>query len=251
MTRRTLLFISNLHVSVGGRKIVHGADLAIRSGELHAIMGPNGAGKSSLVHALMGHPGISISSGDVRFLGQDLLPLKPHERAQAGLFLAFQHPREIPGVSIANFLFAALGAQAKKITPLEFHDRLARAMALLKIDSSWADRPLHHGFSGGEKKKIEMLQMFVLEPKLALLDETDSGLDLDALRVVAEGVKVLRKRSKSFAAVLVTHNTRFLKVLRPDRVHVMIGGRIVASGGTELARKLERKGFSGFRTKGL
>lgn len=245
-SRSPLLSVHDLHVSVAGKEVVRGFSLDIRPGELHVIMGPNGAGKSSLVHVLMGHPGMHVTRGTARFSGQNLLGLPPNERAQAGLFLAFQHPREIAGVSIKNFLFAALTAQKKKFTPLEFHDRLTKEMALLKVDSAWEDRSVHHGFSGGEKKKLEILQLLVLEPKLALLDETDSGLDLDALKVVAEGLGHLRRRQPSFAAVLVTHNIRFLSILKPDHVHVMLAGRIVESGGSALVRTLGRDGFAHF-----
>ncbi|MDO8468926.1 MAG: Fe-S cluster assembly ATPase SufC [Candidatus Peribacter sp.] len=244
MLRRPLLSVHALHVSVAGKEVVRGFSLDVRPGELHVIMGPNGAGKSSLVHALMGHPAVDVTKGTVRFSGKNLLNLPPNERAQSGLFLAFQHPREIAGVSIKNFLFAALTAQKKPFTPLEFHDRLTKEMALLKVDSAWEDRSVHHGFSGGEKKKLEILQLLVLEPKLALLDETDSGLDLDALKVVAEGLKHLRHRQPLFAAVLVTHNIRFLSILRPDHVHVMLAGAIVESGGPALVHRLEQDGFA-------
>lgn len=243
-----LLIIRNLRVSVAGKEVVQGISLSVRPGELHVIMGPNGAGKSSLVQALMGHPGLRVS-GSVRFAGKDLLSLPPYERARAGLFLAFQHPREITGVSVKDFLFAALSARGKAPAPLAFHDRLGEAMALLRIDRAWEDRAVHHGFSGGEKKKLEILQLLVLEPTLALLDETDSGLDLDALTVVAQGIGHLRSRHPDFAAVLVTHNVRFLSVLAPDFVHVLLGGRIVESGGTALARTLEKEGFKNFSTK--
>jgi len=243
MLRRPLLSVRDLHVSVADKTVVRGLSLDVRPGELHVIMGPNGAGKSSFVHALMGHPAVRVTKETARFAGKDLLKLAPHERAQAGLFLAFQHPREITGVSVRNFLYAALMAQKKNMTPLAFHDRLTRAMAVLKVESAWADRSVHRGFSGGEKKKLEILQLLVLEPKLALLDETDSGLDLDALVVVAEGLKQLRKRQPTFAAVLVTHNIRFLSVLKPDHVHVMLAGAIVESGGPALVRRLGRDGF--------
>jgi len=243
MKRRPLLSICNLHVSIAQKAVVRGLTLTVHPGELHVIMGPNGAGKSSLVHALMGHPSLRVTQGTVRFAGRDLLSLPPHERARAGLFLAFQYPREIAGVSVRDFLYAAFMAQKKSGSPLEFHDRLTREMALLNVERAWEDRAVHHGFSGGEKKKLEILQLLVLEPKLALLDETDSGLDLDALTVVAEGLKQLRKRHPSFAAVLVTHNIRFLSVLRPDHVHVMLGGQITESGGAALVRRLEKHGF--------
>lgn len=243
MAHQPLLSIKNLSVSVARKNVVRGFTLDVRPGELHVIMGPNGAGKSSLVFALTGHPALKVTEGKALFDGADLLALPPHERARAGLFLAFQHPREIAGVSVGSFLHAALAAQKKTFTPLEFHDRLAKEMALLNVDSAWEERALHHGFSGGEKKKLEILQLLVLEPKLALLDETDSGLDLDALKVVAEGLKQLRKRQPSFAAVLVTHNIRFLSVLRPDYVHVMLDGTITESGGPALVRRLEKGGF--------
>ncbi len=242
--RPPILSVHGLHVSAAGKDVVQGLSLDVRPGELHAILGPNGAGKSSLVHALMGHPAVRVTRGTVRFFGKNLLSLPPNERAQAGLFLAFQHPREITGVSVRDFLFTALTAQKKTMTPLAFHDRLAAEMSLLKVDSAWEDRAVHHGFSGGEKKKLEILQLLVLEPKFALLDETDSGLDLDALNVVAEGLKQLRKRHPSFAAVLVTHNIRFLSILNPDHVHIMLGGTIVKSGGPALARTLEQDGFA-------
>ncbi|MDD5041144.1 MAG: Fe-S cluster assembly ATPase SufC [Candidatus Peribacteraceae bacterium] len=244
-----LLSVRNLHVFAAGNEVVRGVSLKVHPGELHVIMGPNGAGKSSLVHALSGHPFLQVRQGTVRFAGKNLLKLAPHERAQAGLFLAFQHPREIAGVSVRNFLYAAVTAMKKKLTPLAFHDRLATAMHLLKIDSAWEDRSVHHGFSGGEKKKLEILQLLILEPKLALLDETDSGLDFDALTVVAQGLKQLRKRHPSFAAVLVTHNTRFLSLLRPDHVHVLLAGAIKESGGSALARALDRDGFRKYLTK--
>ncbi|OIO54335.1 Fe-S cluster assembly ATPase SufC [Candidatus Peregrinibacteria bacterium CG1_02_54_53] len=243
MVRHPLLSIKDLHVSVAEKEVICGCSLSVLPGELHVIMGPNGAGKSSLVHSLMGHPMTRITQGIVRFCGKDLLDLAPHERAKLGLFLAFQHPREIAGVRVRDFLYSALTAQKKPLAPLEFHDRLTREMNLLHIDNAWEDRAVHRGFSGGEKKKLEILQLLVLKPKLALLDETDSGLDLDALTVVAEGLKHLRKRQPSFAAILVTHNVRFLRVLKPDHVHVMLHGQIVESGGASLVRTLEKQGF--------
>lgn len=223
--------------------MVRGLSLDVYPGELHVIMGPNGAGKSSFVHTLMGHPSCTVTAGTVRYRGKNLTTLAPHERGREGLFLAFQHPREIAGVSVRDFLFAALTAQQNRVQPLAFHDRLASQMALLNMESAWAERSVHHRLSGGEKKKLEILQLLVLEPKLALLDETDSGLDLDALAVVAEGLKHLRARHPSFAAVLVTHSIRFLRVLHPDRVHVMLGGVITESGGPALVRRLEKEGF--------
>lgn len=255
-----ILSITGLYVSIGKDAIVRGVDLKVNAGELHVLMGPNGAGKSTLAQALMGHPGCTVTRGKVRFRGKDLLKLAPHERARLGLFLAFQHPREIAGITVTNFLYAAARAledpeasAATKsaptegcATPLIFHDRLSAQMRLLNMDPAFAERPVHKGFSGGEKKKLEVLQMLTLRPVLALLDETDSGLDMDALRTVAEGLNTLRKEEKSFAAILVTHNVRLLHLLKPDRLHVMVAGRIVESGGEALARKVEKEGFGGF-----
>lgn len=247
---RSFLSIAGLHVSVAGKEIVRGIDLAVRPGELHVLMGPNGAGKSTLVQALMGHPACTVPEGRVHIGGKNLLALAPHERAQAGLFLAFQHPREIAGITVSNFLYAAKralrGAQ-ESFAPLAFHDALTAAMRLLHIDSSFAERFVGKGMSGGEKKKLEILQLLVLRPRLALLDETDSGLDLDALKIVALGIQTLRKEDPSFAAILVTHNVRLLKILKPDHLHVMMGGKIVESGRSAMARRIETKGFTSFR----
>jgi len=243
-----LLTITGLRVSIDKGEIVRGVDLTVRAGELHVLMGPNGAGKSTFAQALMGHPGTKVTRGKVSFRGKDLLALAAHERARLGLFLAFQHPREIAGVSVRNFLFAAACAledHGHSLSPLIFHDRLFAQMRLLHMDPAFAERSVHKGFSGGEKKKLEVLQLLTLRPKLALLDETDSGLDLDALRTVAKGLQIVRKEEKSFAAVLVTHNVRFLKLLKPDHLHVMVAGRIVESGGVALARKVEKEGFGG------
>lgn len=244
----TLLSIEGLRVAVDGKEVVRGIDLAIASGEVHALMGPNGSGKSTLVHALMGHPQYSVTGGKVRFQGKDLLSLAPHERAQQGLFLAFQYPREIAGVSLRSFLHAAYNAQMaaraperKEPSPIKFQRMLAERMQKLSMDSSFADRALNHGFSGGEKKKAEVLQLAVLQPLLALLDETDSGLDIDALKVVADGVNSMR--SPDFSALLVTHYVRILDYVKPDHVHVMVRGRIVESGGSVLAERLEREGY--------
>lgn len=242
-----LLSVRNLHVSVEGKEIVRGVDLDISEGEVHAIMGPNGSGKSTFVNALMGHPRYVVTSGSVTFRSRDLLAMKPHERAQAGLFLAFQYPKEIAGVSLRSFLLAAYNAQTvprageKKISPMKFKKLLEEALRSLKIDPTFAERPVNKGFSGGEKKKAEILQLSVLRPTVALLDETDSGLDVDALKVVAEGVNALR--SPTFAAVIVTHYARILEHITPDYVHVMVSGRIVESGGAKLAQRLEREGY--------
>jgi Fe-S cluster assembly ATP-binding protein len=243
-----VLALQDLRVSVAGKEVVRGLNLEIHAGEVHAIMGPNGSGKSSLVHALMGHPAYSVT-GVATFFGQDLLALPPAERARAGLFLAFQYPREIAGVSLRSFLFAAAKAvrtaaapSAPALSPIGFQEELTQTMAQLHIDPAFAERSLNVGFSGGEKKKIEVLQLAVLRPRLALLDETDSGLDVDALRIVAEGVN--RLRDGQFSALIVTHYARILRDLKPDRVHVMRAGVIVEEGGPELAETLERDGYA-------
>ena len=248
-----LLAITSLHVSVAGKEIVHGIDLVIRPGEVHAIMGPNGSGKSTLVNALMGHPHYQITSGSVVMHGKNLLKMEAHERAQAGLFLAFQYPKEIAGVTLRGFLFAAHKAVSaardeKSLTVLAFQRLLTKRMAELKMDSSFAERFLNQGFSGGEKKKAEILQMRILQPSLALMDETDSGLDVDALKIVADGVNTLR--SPTFSALIVTHYARLLQYITPDRVHVMVGGRIVETGNAAFAQRLEREGYEKYLTSG-
>jgi len=241
-------------VRVGEKEVVHGVDLIVGKGEVHAIMGPNGSGKSSLVSALMGHPQYEILDGSTVFLGKNLIALSPDERASLGLFLAFQYPRDIRGVPLRSFLFAAYQAQqkvrspkAKKMSPLAFDALLKKHAEALHIDASFLDRAVNRGFSGGEKKKSEILQMRVLSPVLALLDETDSGLDVDALKIVAKGVNDMR--SKDFSAVIVTHYARLLEYIVPDRVHVMVKGKIVESGGAELARNLEREGYAKYGVK--
>lgn len=244
-----LLSIDDLRVCVEGKEIIHGINLTTNEGEVHAIMGPNGSGKSTLVNALMGHPRYAVTSGSVVFQGNDLLAMAPHERARAGLFLAFQYPKEIAGVTLRSFLFAAYKAQMSerdpkgKITsPIKFKALLEETMKILKMDPAFMERSLNQGFSGGEKKKAEILQMHVLQPVLALLDETDSGLDVDALRTVGEGVKAMR--TGKFSALIVTHYARILEYVKPDRVHVMVRGEIVESGGAELARTLENEGYA-------
>lgn len=263
----SLLAINDLRVSVEGKEILHGVSLVIEEGELHAIMGPNGSGKSTLVQTLMGHPKYAVTSGTVMFQGNDLLAMKPDERARAGLFLAFQYPKEIAGVSLRSFLFAAYSAQMgargaaaysaqmqardpqwKKLSPLQFRNILEEALRSLRMDPALAERSVNQGFSGGEKKKAEILQLSVLKPALALLDETDSGLDIDALKIVADGVNTLRKQP-TFSAVLVTHYARILGYLKPDKVHVMAGGKLVESGGAELAKKLEKEGYGKYGTR--
>lgn len=222
--------------------------LEVPKGEVHAIMGPNGSGKSTLVNTLMGHPAYCVTKGEVLFDGKDLLGMEPHERARAGLFLAFQYPKTISGVSVRNFLFAAYTAQMtarypdkRKISPITFYALLQQKMDLLHLDHAFSDRNVNEGFSGGEKKKLEVLQMLVLEPIFALLDETDSGLDIDALKVVAEGVNLMR--SEKFSCLIVTHYARILDYVKPDKIHVMKQGHIVESGGADLAKRLEKEGY--------
>ena len=242
-----MLEITNLHATVGGTPILNGLSLAVNAGEVHAIMGPNGAGKSTLAYVLGGRPGYEVTGGSVSFAGQDLLALAPHERAAAGLFLGFQYPVEIPGVSNVQFLREALNAQrkARGEGPLSGGDflKLAREKAsLLRFDMEMLKRPVNVGFSGGEKKRAEMVQMGILDPAFAVLDETDSGLDIDALRIVGEGINaIMRKPDKG--VLLITHYQRLLDYVRPDFVHVLSKGRIVKSGGPELAHQLESEGY--------
>ncbi|MSR88707.1 MAG: Fe-S cluster assembly ATPase SufC [Candidatus Margulisbacteria bacterium] len=244
-----MLSIKNLYVRVDGSDILKDFSLVIGSGEVHAIMGPNGAGKSTLAKALSGHPDYEIVSGEVNLDGQDLLALDAAERAQLGLFMSFQYPVEIPGVNNASFLRMAYNAKRKvagqaEVDPMEFEVILQKKLELLKIDESFLERAVNHGFSGGEKKRNEILQMAILDPKLAILDETDSGLDIDSLRIVAEAVNALRDSQNSF--LLITHYQRLLNYIKPDFVHVMVDGRIVQTGPAELALVLEEKGYDGF-----
>lgn len=248
----TLLSTTNLHVSVDSKEILHGLHLTIKQGEIHAIMGPNGSGKSTLVNAVAGHPRYSITQGDIEFQGKDITSVAPHERAVLGMFLAMQYPKEIAGVSMRSFLFAAYKAQMsardpefKAASPVRFQKLLEAEMQSLNMDTAFAERAVNKGFSGGEKKKSEVLQMRVLKPRLALLDETDSGLDVDALKIVAEGVQSMR--GPDFSALIVTHYARILEYITPDYVHVMINGKIVESGGKELAQRLEKDGYEKFR----
>lgn len=240
-----LLRIENLHARTGDREILRGLSLTINPGEVHAIMGPNGSGKSTLAKVLAGHPGYTVTAGRVEYRGVDLLALEPDERARQGVFLAFQYPSEIPGVSILNFLRTAFNARREKDMPVvEFRKHLYAKMDLLEMDHGFATRFVNDGFSGGEKKRNEILQMAVLEPKLAVLDETDSGLDIDALRIVAEGVNTIRAQAAEKPGVLViTHYNRILHYLRPGFVHVLAGGQLVRSGGPELATELETRGY--------
>jgi len=251
-----LLATNDLKISVNETSIVHGISLSINAGEIHAIMGPNGSGKSTLVSTLMGHPAYAVSSGSVMFEGKDLLAMTTDERARAGLFLAFQYPKEIAGVSLRSFLFASTEAQRatrnpdhKKLSPVKFAAELQEAMLSLGMDPAFAERSVNKGFSGGEKKKAEVLQMNILKPRLALLDETDSGLDVDALKIVGQGIDALR--GPAFSAIVVTHYARLLDYIKPDRVHVMVRGKIVESGGPELAKKLEQEGYVQYGKKSI
>lgn len=243
-----LLTIDHLHVAVGGKPILKGLSLQVQAGEVHAIMGPNGAGKSTLARTLLGHEACRITSGTIRLADTDLLALPIEARAQAGLFIGYQYPVEVPGVNNLEFLRLALNAQRKARGQPEL-DRVSAEklvdehMAALRVPTDWKRRDLNSGFSGGEKKRNELLQMFVLEPRLALLDETDSGLDIDALRLVAEGINAYRRADRGL--ILITHYQRLLDLAVPDRVHVFADGRIVRSGGMELARELEAKGYAG------
>ncbi|MBN1665954.1 MAG: Fe-S cluster assembly ATPase SufC [Anaerolineales bacterium] len=248
------LEIRNLHVNVDGNEILKGLDLKVRQGEIHAIMGPNGTGKSTLAYALMGHPLYDVTEGQAFFKGQDILELEPDERAHLGIFLAFQYPVAIPGVTVANFLRTAINSRRKAEDPEDkgmpipqFRNLLKERMDLLQMDHSFAGRYLNEGFSGGEKKRAEVLQMATLKPEIAILDETDSGLDIDALRIVAEGVNALK--GPEFGAVVITHYQRILNYIKPDFVHIMLAGRIVESGGPELAIQLEEHGYDWVREK--
>ncbi len=231
--------------------ILKGVDLAVRPGETHAVMGPNGSGKSTLAKVIAGHPGYETTGGSVAFQGQDLLDMEPDERAQAGVFMAFQYPVEIPGVSIANFLRTALQARladGEEFDLFDFQDLLLERMALLDMDSSFAQRHVNEGFSGGEKKRNEILQMAMLKPALAVMDETDSGLDIDALKVVAHGVNTLKAERPDMSVLLITHYQRILDHVTPDVVHVMVDGAIVQSGGPEVALALEAQGYEEYRS---
>ena len=244
-----MLEIENLHVSVDGREILRGIDLKLGAGEVHAIMGPNGSGKSTLAYVLAGRAGYDVTGGSIRLHGEDLLAMKPDDRATAGVFLAFQYPVEIPGVATMTFLRAALNAQRKKrglddISPPDFVRKVKAVSERLHVTQEMLRRPLNVGFSGGEKKRNEILQMALLEPALCVLDETDSGLDIDALRIVADGVNALRSPERSM--LVITHYQRLLNYIVPDFVHVMTSGRIVQSGGKELALELEEKGYAGY-----
>jgi len=250
----TTMEIKDLQVSVDKRQILEGVDLTVRQGEVHALMGPNGSGKSTLAGVIMGRPGYRITGGDVRLNGESILKLSPDKRARLGLFLAFQYPVEVPGVSVVNFLRSAYasvknpqGDETKKVSALGFRKILKEKMGLVGVEDDMVRRYVNQGFSGGEKKKMEVLQLAVLEPEIAVLDETDSGLDIDALKAVAGGIEQLR--GPHLGLLLITHYQRILDYVKPDHVHVLMGGRIVRSGGPELAKDLEEKGYEGLRAE--
>ncbi len=248
------LRINDLHVNIEEKEILKGVTLNVAQGQVHAIMGPNGTGKSTLAYTLMGHPNYTVTEGTVTFKGKNILDLATDERARLGLFLAFQYPVSIPGVTVANFLRTAVNARRKAENPEdkgipipEFRKMLKEKMELLKMDNSFAGRYLNEGFSGGEKKRAEVLQMAILKPDIAILDETDSGLDIDALRIVSEGVNLLKEQN--IGVLLITHYQRMLNYIKPDVVHVMMGGMIVESGGPDLALHLEEHGYDWIREK--
>ncbi len=241
-----MLKIEDLQVEIDGQQIVKGLDLEVNKGEIHAIMGPNGSGKSTLANVLMGHPRYEVTGGSITFQGEDIFELEPDERAKLGMFLAFQYPSEVPGVSVANFLRTAVNSvREEDLSPMEMYRLIQEKMRIMQMDPKFAERYLNEGFSGGEKKRNEILQMLMLEPRLAIMDETDSGLDIDALQVVARGVNELR--GPEFSAVIITHYQRILRYIEPDHVHVMLDGRLVTSGGKELAEELEEKGYDWVR----
>ncbi len=252
MSDSPILSIRNLKAKVADEDIhiLRGLNLELNRGEIHAIMGPNGSGKSTLAKVLAGHPGYEATGGEVIYKGEDLLDQEPDERSQNGVFLAFQYPVEIPGVSIANFLRTALQARLgedEELDLFDYQDQLLESMELLEMDPSFAERSVNDGFSGGEKKRNEILQMAMLKPSLALMDETDSGLDIDALQIVAKGVNTLAKQNPDMTFLIITHYRRLLQYIKPDFVHVMVGGRIVESGGPEMADQLEAQGYETFK----
>jgi len=243
-----LLVVDDLHAAVEGTEILKGVNLTVAPGETHAIMGPNGSGKSTLANVLLGHPAYLVTSGTVTYKGEDITKLTPEKRGQAGMFLGFQYPQEIPGVSVVNFLRTALSNRTgTDLTVLEIRLKVMDALKDLEMDPAFADRYLNEGFSGGERKRNEILQMAVLEPDLAILDETDSGLDIDALKIVAEGVDRLRNDERGI--VIITHYQRMLDYITPDIVHVMLDGRIIETGGAELADAIEQNGYDQYRSE--
>ena len=244
MKSNNLLKITGLHVSVGDKEILHGVDLTVNSDETHVLMGPNGTGKSTLGYAITGNPAYTVTEGDIVFGGASIVDMPVNERAKKGIFLSFQNPLEVPGVTLSSFIRSALEQKTKtRLRLWDFKKKLAETMKLLDMDESYADRDLNVGFSGGEKKKAEILQMLMLEPKLAILDETDSGLDVDAVRTVSQGVKLYRERVHG-SLLIITHSTRILEALTVDAAHVMENGVIVKNGGAELVDKINEKGFS-------
>jgi Fe-S cluster assembly ATP-binding protein len=242
--------IRDLHVAVEGREILKGVSLGMSKGEVHAVMGPNGSGKSTLSNTLLGHPGYEVTGGEVLFQGRNLLELEPDERARLGVYLAFQYPTVVPGVTMANFLRTALNAKrgydgkdkSKAITPREFRSLIQEPMKTLRMDDSFLSRYINDGFSGGEKKRAEILQMAVLQPEIAILDETDSGLDIDSIKFVSEAINEMR--GPDLGVLIITHYTRILQFIKPDRVHVLVNGQVVRSGGPEVADQLEKTGYS-------
>lgn len=244
MKSNNLLKITGLHVSVGDKEILHGVDLTVNSDETHVLMGPNGTGKSTLGYAITGNPAYTVTEGDIVFGGESIVDIPVNERAKKGIFLSFQNPLEVPGVTLSSFIRSALEQKTKtRLRLWDFKKKLAETMKLLDMDESYSDRDLNVGFSGGEKKKAEILQMLMLEPKLAILDETDSGLDVDAVRTVSQGVKLYRERVHG-SLLIITHSTRILEALTVDAAHVMENGVIVKNGGAELVDKINEKGFS-------
>ncbi len=245
-----LLKVSNLHAEIAedGTEILKGVNLELAPGEIHAIMGPNGSGKSTLSKVISGHPAYEVTDGEILFKGESVLDMQPDERARAGIFLAFQYPVEVPGVSVANFMRTALSAKrGEEVDVFDFAEELERHMTELDMDVAFAERSVNDGFSGGEKKRNEILQLSMLEPELAVMDETDSGLDIDALKTVTAGIKRIKSERPDMAVLLITHYQRMLGFITPDRVHVMADGRIVRSGGPELALELEEKGYEWIR----
>ncbi|MFQ5523097.1 MAG: Fe-S cluster assembly ATPase SufC [Acidimicrobiia bacterium] len=246
ISKAPLLQIENLHASAGDVEILRGVDLVVDYGQIHALMGPNGSGKSTLASVLMGHPGYEVTEGRILYKGEDITDAPPTDRGAAGMFLAFQHPEAIPGVSVIQFLRQALSNRTgTDLTVLELRLKVMDAMKELGMDSSFADRYLNEGFSGGERKRNEVLQMAILQPELAIMDETDSGLDIDALRTVAQGVNKLTGPERGF--LIITHYQRLLDYVTPDQVHIFMGGKIIETGGAELAERLEEEGYDSFR----
>ena len=252
MSNAPALEIRGLSAKVADEEvsILNNLDLTLESGQIHAIMGPNGSGKSTLAKVLAGHPSYQVTGGEVLYLGQSILEMEPDERALAGISMAFQYPVEIPGVSIANFLRTALQARlgrGEELDLFDFQDQLLESMKLLEVEPSFAERPVNDGFSGGEKKRNEILQMAVLQPTLAIMDETDSGLDIDALQIVSKGVNTLQQQNPEMTILMITHYQRLLDYIKPDLVHVMVDGKIVRTGGPELALELEKQGYADWK----